>query len=79
MPPIMGTAMRSMTSEPVPWAPEDLKQVGHDGDDGQNFRPRPLDGAFHDRGGKIIAGESATLGDCQLALHPVRPTITVAR
>ena len=48
MPPIIGTAMRCMTSEPVPVLHMMGKQPGHDGDDRHHLRPHALDRADHD-------------------------------
>ena len=45
MPPIIGTAMRCMTSDPVPVAPHDRQQSGHDGDDRHHLRAHALDRA----------------------------------
>ena len=48
MPPIIGTAMRCMTSDPVPVLHMIGKQPGHDGDDGHHLGPHALDRADHD-------------------------------
>jgi hypothetical protein len=48
MPPIIGTAMRCMISEPAPVLPHDRQQACHDGDHRHHLRPHTLDRTFHD-------------------------------
>ena len=48
MPPIIGTAMRCMTSEPVPVLHMMGSRPGHDGDHRHHLRPHALDRADHD-------------------------------
>jgi len=58
MPPIIGTAMRCITSEPVP----SFHRMGS--------RPHALDRAFHDRSMKVGAREGAA--HCRTAGAPCR-------
>jgi hypothetical protein len=61
MPPIIGTAMRCITSEPSTGAPQDWQQARHDGDDRHHLRPHAFDGAEHDGGLQIGAREGVAL------------------
>ena len=53
MPPIIGTAMRCMISDPVPWLQRIGRRPAMMAADRHHFRAHALDGAFHDGGVKI--------------------------
>ena len=48
MPPIIGTAMRRITSDPVPVLHRIGSRARHDGDHRHHLRPDAIDGARHD-------------------------------
>ena len=62
MPPIIGTAIRCMISEPVPVLHMIGSRPGHDGDHRHHLRTHPLDRAFHDGVVEIAAGQRAAFG-----------------
>ena len=49
IPPIIGTAMRCMISEPVPWAQRIWHEARHDGHHRHHLGADPVDRAHHDR------------------------------
>jgi hypothetical protein len=59
IPPIVGRAIRCITSDPVPLLPKDRDETRHDGDDGHHFRPHPSRRAEIDRLIEVDARERA--------------------
>ena len=63
MPPIIGTAMRCITSAPVPWLHRIGRQPSHDGGDRHHLGTHALDRPFHDRAIQIVVRKAASFGD----------------
>ena len=76
MPPIMGTAMRCITSEPVPVLHRMGRQPCHDGGNGHHLWPDALHCAQHNRSMKIGLGEGLALR-LTLGLHVLQRMVEI--